>query len=153
MTAEDILKMIEVVDPNDTYLLDEIDARIWCWINNARFKRMLSNKYPTLQPNKFSFYKNGTLDTKLIVYEYKYTRSRDVLKSMRPNDWKFTVDHRIGNGKDRFKEWRFCGHAWKHIGEYDKFGTIYYYTDKNFLPTEELAELHAIIQAIELDRK
>jgi hypothetical protein len=33
--AETILKIIENVDPADTAKLDEIDARVWCWLEQV----------------------------------------------------------------------------------------------------------------------
>ena len=35
---EKILKLIEEVDPNDTAMLDEIDARVSCYINERAYK-------------------------------------------------------------------------------------------------------------------
>jgi hypothetical protein len=35
--AETILKLIESVDPKDTAKLDEIDARVWCYLHYERF--------------------------------------------------------------------------------------------------------------------
>lgn len=157
MTAQDILKMIENVGDvpqwehqNDmkkyVAALNEIDARVWCMVDDHGWK------FEELKKFENSSYCIVKLHINMVFPCPQYTRSRDALKKIRPPEWKFTVDHRIGNGKERFKGWKFCGHAWKHKGEYDKLGTVYSYTDKNFLPTEELAELHALIQALEHDR-
>lgn len=141
MTAAEILRMIEAVDPEDTGKLDEIDARVWCYLNDARFKRMLSNKYPTLTPNKFSFYQRGSLSTRLIVYAYKYTRSRDALKEIRPPEWEY-----------------FCGYKYP-LGDHPvKFAKLVQETSLDACQvcatgkTEELAELSVIIKAIEHER-
>jgi len=81
---------------------------------------------------------------------YKYTRSRDVLKTIRPEKWipKLSRSGRFDRvGEDyRFREWGefdFVLHGeenedWKQVVASAK--------------TEELAELHAIIQAIEWER-
>jgi hypothetical protein len=81
--AETILKMIETVDPADTAKLDEIDARVWCWLsdcdygggdfdNGSTFKAIPKRGAPP-------FFKSVTL------WE-RYTRSRDALKVMRPDE-------------------------------------------------------------------
>ena len=59
--AEIIFKMIETVDPADTAKLDEIDARVWCWLNNKIFLRINVDRPAAYAPT--------------------YTRSRNTLKS------------------------------------------------------------------------
>jgi hypothetical protein len=67
----------------------------------------------------------------------RYTRSRDALKAIRPDGWFFQAGI-LGRGYECF------AYRLKELDQ-DFFETTY-------LPTEELAELHAIIQAIEYER-
>ena len=126
-TSDEILKMIETVDPSDEEVLDEIDARVWCFLNNKKYKSHESGyvKFMVINGNTY-------FDVK------EYTRSRDALKAIRPEGWKFEI-YCWGNGNRisffRKKEDRY----------------INFYTET--LPTEELAELHAIIQAIAYERQ
>lgn len=63
-----------------------------------------------------------------------YTRSRDALKTIRPKEWQVNIVNSWGARCEPIKT-IFHVHEWMH----------------NF-KTEELAELHSIIQAIEFDR-
>jgi hypothetical protein len=70
----------------------------------------------------------------------KYTRSRDALKAIRPEEWYIDLTQR--------KHWNeaIVGHRPSNTGSLQEVLT------SPRLPTEELAELHAIIQAIEYER-
>ena len=68
----------------------------------------------------------------------EFSRSRDALKAIRPKGWFFAIRH----------EGLFCASPkWDCKGS-SKEKHLY----GPFFPTEELAELHAIIQAIEYER-
>lgn len=129
MSAQEILKLIEEVDPNDTAKLDEIDARVWCYIHGERYA---FNE--ALSEHGFNNGYGGITSTKARKAR-KYTRSRDALKAIRPDGFwpiKLYKDcnvfrFELTNGS------RIASSAW--------------------LETEELAELHAIIQAIFWDRE
>lgn len=60
-----ILEMIESVDVNDTAKLDEIDARVWCWLY-----------HPEIPWDKVR-----------LSGRYNYCGSRDALKAIRPEGW------------------------------------------------------------------
>jgi len=134
--AETILKMIEEVDPEDTENLDEIDARTMCFIQGWEFLETHLGQFEYKIPGVMSF---------MPFYETtpKYTRSRDALKAIRPEGWFFTImPHLIVGGGFLQVE------AEAENSKYDnKLSTL-----AEELQTEELAELHAIIQAIEYDR-
>lgn len=128
----EILKLIETVDPEDSETLDEIDARVWCWIEGLEYETKMHTRdglhiYP----------KTGSTLKGWLYNDEKYTRSRDTLKSIRPEGCPVVKVRKV---------YQNCGceiynHGW----------------DKSFvsapLPTEELAELHAIIQAIQWSRE
>lgn len=107
VSAAEILKMIETVDPADTAKLDEIDARVLEYINANGIIHRWSSRL-------------------------KYTRSRDALKAIRPEGWTYSCG--------------FVGHA--RLCSVKRGAA--FHAEK--LPSEELAELHAIIQAIEYER-
>lgn len=69
----------------------------------------------------------------------KYTRSRDALKSIRPIGWGY--DHDV-----IFDKWAIVGYMT------EGFAKDFPCVESPILPTEELAELHAIIQSIAYDR-
>lgn len=118
MTATEILRMIETVDPAATAKLEEIDFKVWCFIH---------------QPPK---------DSCFAMRKYpEYTRSRDVLKSIRPERWKFKINYIYPEEQEL--------HGWFAFFQKTDPWKI---TRAQHLPTEELAELHAIIQAIEYER-
>lgn len=139
--AQKILEMIEGVDPEDTKTLDEIDIRV-----EAYKKNMKIIAYPHRvdwgDKGGVQYYHNmATVDhkdmAKLVCYN-KYTRSRDALKKIRPDGY-------IHGGHDDDDPQKF------------KFEFVTKFPCKAFvsrnLPTEELAELHCIIQAIQWERE
>jgi len=132
---KDILKMIEKVDPADSAGLDEIDARVWCLLHDARFKKMLSTP-EHYKHGYFSYYQGSVWGSKMIYPPIQYTRSRDALKSIRPKGWEWYMAQY--NDGVRF------GCAQDCIGTNQ--------IESVSLPTEELAELHAILSAIEHER-
>lgn len=113
MTAQEILKLIEEVDPKDTAKLDEIDARVWCYLNNQ-----------DQESTEF-----GVPRWMYAVRSKPYTRSRDALKAIRPEGWRV---FNLSEG-DMF--------------EFD-LGKTNARVFRGQAITEELAELAAIIQAI-----
>lgn len=137
MTAADILKLIETVDPSDTAKLDEIDARVWCYLNGHWFVGKM--RKAAEDKTSFTYIKKGTdathwntvSKTENLYCAKHYTRSRDALKAIRPEGWTFEI---IKHSNEMFSA---------------RYGDI---INSNTQPTEELAELHAIIQAIEYER-
>lgn len=135
--AQLILQMIETVDPNDTAKLDEIDARVWCWLNDVPIQ-IIKNEFGNSWIK--SVLKNSP--------ERRYSRSRDVLKDIRLKRWRLewisenvTAEAAFGNGTG----WS-CRMYTEHTGGNGCTVRV------AGMPTEELAELHAIIQAIEYER-
>lgn len=128
-----ILEMIEAVDPNDGIQMLKIDT-VTQWF---------------LKPEEHIYYSglddyiSGVLETFRGGSHYhvppRYTRSRDALKSIRPDGWLFSVFHEKKNPvcctQKRDKDW--------------VLGRVFQTPP---LPTEELAELHAIVQAIAYGR-
>jgi len=127
--ASAILKLIESVDSDDVGTLDGIDSKVWCWV-------MSIDKDTTTEPT-FSD-SDITIERKIRGLP-KYTRSRDALKSIRPKGYTYLCGRvRIGQNY-----WAILK---KEKEDIDPVNSPYN------LPTEELAELHAVIQAIEYER-
>lgn len=134
---EKILDMIENVDPNDSDALDDIDARVWCFINNEKFIGWVNDER--------AYFNTDKLINRSTREKPKYTRSRDALKSIRPDGW-YPILYAISNGGGcvlGFQASLFSLRA--------KVDSPDSYT-KSLFQTEELAELHAIIQAIAWER-
>lgn len=143
--AQKILEMIEAVDPADTDTLDEIDARVWCWLN--RTPTWLSH-YRDLEECPSSTTPTVIYDIEHIdgaveinahynlCYSERYTRSRDALKSVRPEGWSPYLRFERGDGGSVIYRFELC----------NRWGDI---VQSAWVESEELAELHAIIQAIE----
>lgn len=126
---KELLKLIETVSPDDTAKLDEIDARVGCLITDTEYQEQF--KYPLC-----SFERRDGSFADSYVFP-RYTRSRDALKAIRPEGWNIQ-------------------HHQYDAGKHHVFGLTDYSVPKQCysprLPTEELAELHAIIQAIAYER-
>ena len=123
MTAQEILAMIEAVDPADTAKLDEIDR----WV--CRYVHGMSEGF------------NGTYEPE----KHRYTSSRDALKAIRPKGYSVYIQKTTSC---------MCTMEYVTYGalDEDKIKPQKLVTARN-LPTEELAELHAIIQAIAYERQ
>lgn len=133
MTAQKILELIESVDPSDVAALDEIDARVDAYVSGRPF-----NGYD----KETGFYETVEDDEPTEWNPLKYTRSRDALKAARPEGWKFMILLDLeNNGID-------C-HA---LFNTEKYGYEAFRIKSGAQKTEELAELHAIISAIEHER-
>lgn len=122
--AQTIMKMIAEVDPADTGRLDEIDLAVGKYIGGNEIIVFLLEKAPSGIEKPLR----------------QYTRSRDALKAIRPEGWNFQ-GLRETDAHLWWSEFRLG-----HQTSYDKAVCA------SELPTEELAELHAIIQAIEHGR-
>ena len=128
--AKKILELIESVDPADSAALDEIDARVWCFKKGLLFQRQWKSKN---MGNCVKGYDSEHVE----LCVPKYTRSRDALKAIRPEGCTILIHG--------YKPEQWTGIAYRHTDN-NRFSA------PSFLPTEELAELHAIIQAIEYNR-
>jgi len=137
---EEILKMIESVDPSDTAKLDEIDARVTCLVKGITF----------IKPNIITHKDRGQMvtgwrtsegDKSRIGFCRRYTRSRDALKAIRPEGWMVCGHYALATALG----YTFSLHEKKAGGKQVIGGGL--------IKTEELAELHAIIQAINHERK
>lgn len=130
--AAEILKLIENVDPSDDAMMDEIDARVWCYLND---KRYLSNR-EMIGGNCVLYGSDRDYHSPVAPY----SRSRDALKAIRPAGYMWEV----GSLNDRIKF--HC-----HMRNFPSDGETLF-SRHTFGPTEELAELHAIIQSIAHER-
>lgn len=137
MTHEIILKMIEAVSPDDTAKLDEIDARVFEFLTRKETK---NTWHPSAKKAWIAFQWR---------WVPKYTRSRDALKAIRPEGWRFEM----------FFVWPDVGEEYTYKAFNRKLGAkldVINMVSDVFLEcvseTEELAELHAIIQAIAYER-
>lgn len=125
---KEILKLIESVDPSDTVKLEEIDGHVNAYLLHRTVKEFVAT------PGHYHEY--GYQSSEEIP---SYTRSRDALKAIRPvaegGWWRWEIS--TGNGYNHCEFTRFRD-----------FGT----RKTPYLATEELVELHAIIQAIAHER-
>lgn len=131
MQAQDLLKLIETVDPDDCEKLVEIDWQVSLYL------------YPDLGLHRKDdgrvYSKRGDL---INMIHSRYTRSRDALQTIRPDVIVRGIDQ-FGSYLDGKRAWRCIFGLRDHPGQ-EVIAAIG--------RTEELAELHAIIQAIELER-
>lgn len=136
--AETILRMIETVSPDDTAKLDEIDARVYVYVWNRTTPPYFSKDH--------GFWQIIDTSTGKLFFAEEFTRSRDALKTIRPDGWwvQIFLWSKSGNPKKHYDHKYWCSLTMDdHLKGY---------TNSPFLPTEELAELHAIIQAIQYER-
>jgi hypothetical protein len=129
------LEMIEVVDPEDRDALDEIDLRVFAYVNNMIFNKgtMFDKPYYEVKSKLGDFF-----DAVVLNGKRPFSRSRDALKAIRPKGWWFG--------------WRSDGYCVAGDGSKSEKGVRRELISSSIRPTEELAELHAIIQAIAYER-
>lgn len=119
MDHNEILRMIETVDPSDVGGMEKIDDWVWCFLNGYDFTKALQDH--TL----YKAHIRGAIE--------KYTRSRDALKAIRPEGMQFQIT---------------CKELYSRLGYCCRISRW----SVTWFETEELAELHAIIQAIAYER-
>jgi hypothetical protein len=147
--------MIESVDPADTTKLDEIDARVDAYKLHKEFTRFeksieasWEDVYKPKCPRRIIWWaKDAGVEKRHTSFIF-YTRSRDALKSIRPEGWNFSVCELLSddeNGEELF------GGLYSATLNFRLKDDLYFHSAD--CKTEELAELHAIIQAIEYERK
>lgn len=128
--AKELLALIESVEPSDTAKLDEIDANTEAFLlgTGACFRDGYWWTYTDRSDNP-DFY-----------CPKQYTRSRDALKAIRPKGW--SIDLTVTScALDSMFE----------MNQMDDDGNpthMVYFEGES----EELAELHCIIQAIDFER-
>lgn len=139
---EKILKMIEEVDPNDTATLDEIDARVFCYLHKHNFAGLWNNIVYIRDTETQCELNAGILGI-------RYTRSRDALKAIRPSGW---LPLGCGNNSYGYSAIGCVSGGFVFsIYKPDPYNQNGFFKSP-YLPTEELSELHAIIQAIAHER-
>ena len=123
--AQELMRMIETVDPSDTKKLDEIDLRAYAYVTG----------WEVIECGYIGATGEGDM-----THPPQYTRSRDALKAIRPDGYVWTIES------------RGVAEAWSPKANVPTLKAEKNYNTHERLPTEELAELHAIIQAIEYER-
>jgi len=134
---KEILKLIESVLPNDTGALDEIDSAVQHFLNPG-------NPFPE---TKMECYKKFGITNYMFWFEY--TRSRNALKAIRPKGLCLCLS------LESIHTTKTAGFVATMRPEYTKSTRpkiIPMAQRSPPLPTEELAELHAIIQSIQWER-
>jgi hypothetical protein len=139
--AKTILKMIETVDPADTAKLNEIDARVWCWVHGDDFVEIRTAQCGTPEVRYYGDSVRGREITSDALFAIpNYRGSRNMLKVIRPLGHTIRVegcnDKRCGD---------FVAELYNNTVDWSPD-----WIASPRLPTEELAELHAIIQAIKI---
>ena len=145
-----ILELIENVDVDDTNVVDmlnEIDCHVYAYLklhDNFDVHVHKGGKSITYRHN--SWEKETPSVLMHLFKDFQYTKSRDLLKSIRPEGWSWYASSNVN--MDSFVI---------HTGFVEATEGQPLMHDVEFLgevvgKTEELAELHAIIQAIAYER-
>jgi hypothetical protein len=111
ITANEILRLIESVSPDNQSALDEINDKVCIYIRGIGRHQYIGNS--------------------------DYCSSRDALKQIRPHGFCFSL---YGTEAGYSINARLTGEPLERHR---------YFASPDKMPTEELAELHAILQAIE----
>lgn len=134
--AKHILKMIEgCTEDTGKEVYNEISASLECILNGHKFKSL--ERWVPCGKYRVKYFAD-TPDREHTMLECgMYTHCRTTLKQARPEGWFIEISH-VNSGFD----W---GCTMESIENIKVVGYLHG-TDKGFM-TEELAELHAIIQA------
>lgn len=152
---KEILQMIETVDFEDTRcgaVLDEIDARVWCWLNGHEVKeicddgiiyisRWVNCRGTKIEDRRKRKYPKTNINKRFCAY----TRSRDALKAIRPKQVSVTITAYIP-----LRHASCTANLWSKL-EAGPFSEHWTFKSPE-MDIEELAELHAILQAIAHER-
>lgn len=135
---EIILALIETVKPDDTAMLDEIDARVWCWRGLLPFVKVYrcdeTFKMRLVCMDRLADGSNKECSFPVLSL---VTRSRNAIKQMRPDGYYPQMTYSFFT-----KRW-IC----------EVWNIDHNIVSKYANPIEELAELHATLQAIQHERE
>ncbi len=131
--ATEILGMIERVSPEDVPGMDALDVKVLCWLNDWQETTHLQDLQHSRVHDPEYFRANYPL----------FTRSRDALKNIRPLGYNMGIYFGY-RGDDKYY---FVTGGNQELNPFENPIR----TPETFI-TEELAELHAIIQAIAYER-
>lgn len=123
--AQKILDLLENYDPT---LDDEINARVWCYVYDVEYVR---------HERQFSLFIHCCSKLSPKQLDISYTTSLDAQQDITPDDWETNF---VCNEMDGFSS----------VLENKQSESV---TLGVILPTEHLARLHAIIQAIDYKRE
>lgn len=150
---KEILEMIEKVDPSDKDALDMIDARVEQYYHELQSIFMLGDERGNF------WFSTSPIHKPVRINVPKYTRSRDALKAIRPElkaiGWTIKINSLYGAMSFlKNKGWpqAYVCTLIKTKEENGRLVPVFQSDDDKAFLTEELAELHAILQAIEYDR-
>jgi hypothetical protein len=130
-----ILEMIENADPSDRKTLDEIDARVHCYLQNCTYGHGgITIPAGWTRGDIWVEQPNTQFGGQNISAGPNYCSSRDALKQIRPEGWGVMVRQSAPDKVDCFIH---------------RFDLSVGNRNAQNMPTEELAELHAIIQALD----
>lgn len=138
--AQTILEMIEAVDPADAGKLDEIDKAVAIYVGYKPYGVKTETDALSRKTQSFEMWESpvGEID----FWHPDYTRSRDALKAIRPDGW--ILASKVSRIKSTVSIYEFVHSREGRKGQHFKSPRLY---------TEELAELHAIVQAIAYERE
>lgn len=139
--VEILLAMIAGADAEDTIKMDEIDARTECFYLQRKF---LKAYYAGAGHLRYDYFVEESPGSQAGGMVQKYTRSRDALKDIRPEGYVLFRNGAAYSTKD-------SGEDQYQITLYNKGRDLI--INSAWCATEELAELHAIIQATEYERR
>lgn len=145
-----ILSIIERIKHYQETTIEELNARIWCFLHELEYigyeekdvTCMFEGDF--LRKEKVFLGRSKEMKIASIKFVPEYTKSRDLIKSIRP---KGGVWIELKTASD--------GDAICKFGKLQENGKEIYCFDTSkidFLPSEELAELWCVLQAIEWER-
>lgn len=127
--------MIENVDPEDTAVLDEIDARFWCWIEGHSYAGTVNGKHLYEHEDGSAYVNSWQGDDNPCAP--KYTSSWDASEAVRPKGWVLDLLETF-SGKFACMMEHENGDCVRCI---------------SLAKTAALTKLHAIVQAIAKERE
>ncbi len=136
--SKEILELIERVLPDDTAAMDEIDARVWCFVKELAFEE--------IESNWCWFILDGIRSKRPMDYMAKYTRSLDAQEAIDTNGWFFDISNILPYPwKDNTVITRCRAYKWGPFCISPK-------SFRSDLSIEVLARLHAKIQIVDYER-
>lgn len=144
-----IRTLLKKTSPDDVDATKEIDARVFCYIENILFDK--SKLAWVGRPENKQWVYEMTVEPRPITKTIKiYTRSCDALKSIRPAGWTTSLHNNIIMRSDGPQKWQCQMTKYGDFALKEKCEAIRFSGD---MPSEEYAELDVIIQALEYERE
>lgn len=151
--AQKILDLITSVDPDDAGAMDEIDARMWCFINNKTLHRIT---HGASQSKRRSLCVHTCFEVVGNYSDINKTKRKNDMKTAKKSSAQYTRSLDAIKVVEDAELEDFCAVVTRATDK--RYKALIWFNKQEFhapvsIKTEQLARLYAVVMAIDWKRK